>query len=206
LFGRNGGTAPETAPDTCAFRSPRSRIAIFSTASIAETTRILLFMTATILIFNFYPVTAVMVVLLALLNDLPIMMIAYDNAPIALKPVRWDMRRVLTIASVLGTFGVFSSFGLFWTARDYLGLAAPVVQSLVFLKLLVAGHMTIYLTRHTGAIWQRPWPSWKLVVPIDPTRRHIRCGLWLVHGSNRLASRADGVGLCPGFLLAGERR
>ncbi|MGE5159559.1 MAG: hypothetical protein ACM3OF_15590 [Gemmatimonas sp.] len=104
LFGRNGGTAPETAPDTCAFRSPRSRIAIFSTASIAEATRILLFMTATILIFNFYPVTAVMVVLLALLNDLPIMMIAYDNAPIALKPVRWDMTRVLTIASVLGTF------------------------------------------------------------------------------------------------------
>ena len=43
-------------------------------------------MTASILIFNFYPVTAVMVVLLALLNDLPIMMIAYDNAPIARQP------------------------------------------------------------------------------------------------------------------------
>ena len=38
---------------------------------IAETIRLLLFMTASILIFNFYPVTAIMVVLLALLNDLP---------------------------------------------------------------------------------------------------------------------------------------
>ena len=35
---------------------------------IAETSRVLLFMTASILVFNFYPVTAVMIVLLALLN------------------------------------------------------------------------------------------------------------------------------------------
>ena len=91
---------------------------------IAETMRLLLFMTASILIFNFYPVTAIMVVLLALLNDLPIMMIAYDNAPVALRPVRWDMARVLTIASALGVFGVISSFGVFWIVRDYLDLPA----------------------------------------------------------------------------------
>ena len=36
---------------------------------IAETVRVLLFMTLSILVFNFYPVTAVMLVLLALLND-----------------------------------------------------------------------------------------------------------------------------------------
>ena len=137
---------------------------------IAETTRVLLFMTASILVFNFYPVTAVMIVLLALLNDIPIMMIAYDNAPIAERPVRWDMTRVLVIASVLGIFGVFSSFGIFWLARDYLKLEPPVVQSLVFLKLLVAGHMTIYLTRNKGPIWERPWPSWRLIVPCEATQ------------------------------------
>jgi H+-transporting ATPase len=36
---------------------------------IAQTMRVLLFMTLSILIFNFYPVTAIMIVLLALLND-----------------------------------------------------------------------------------------------------------------------------------------
>ncbi len=137
---------------------------------IAETTRILLFMTASILVFNFYPVTAIMVVLLALLNDLPIMMIAYDNASLAEKPVRWDMTRVLTIASALGVYGVFESFGLYWIVRDHLGLSAPVVQALIFLKLLVSGHMTIYLTRNRGPIWERPWPSWKLVVPAETTQ------------------------------------
>jgi H+-transporting ATPase len=146
------------------------RMTGYATYRIAETTRVLLFMTASILVFGFYPVTAIMVVLLALLNDLPIMMIAYDNAPVALRPVRWDMARVLTISSVLGIFGVFSSFGIFWLVRNYLGLAAPIVQSLVFLKLLVAGHMTIYLTRNKGQIWERPWPSWKLIVPCEATQ------------------------------------
>jgi H+-transporting ATPase len=152
----------------------------YATYRIAETTRVLLFMTASILVFNFYPVTAIMVVLLALLNDLPIMMIAYDSAPVALRPVRWDMARVLTISSVLGVFGVISSFGIFWLVRNYLGLAAPVVQSLVFLKLLVAGHMTIYLTRNKGPIWERPWPSWKLVVPCEATQ--IVGTLFVVYG------------------------
>ena len=137
---------------------------------IAETMRLLLFMTFSILVFNFYPVTAVMVVLLALLNDLPIMMIAYDNAPIALRPVRWDMQKVLAVASALGVYGVIESFGMYWILRDYLGLSSPMVQALIFLKLLVSGHMTIYLTRNKGAIWERPWPSWKLVVPCEATQ------------------------------------
>ena len=128
-----------------------------------------MFMTASILVFNFYPVTAIMVVLLALLNDLPIMMIAYDT-PVAEQPARWDMGRVLTIASVLGTYGVIESFGMFWIVRDYLALAKPLVQALIFLKLLVSGHMTIYLTRNKGPIWAWPLPSWKLVAPCEATQ------------------------------------
>ena len=46
---------------------------------IAETLRVLFFMTLAILVFNFYPVTAVMIVMLALLNDGAILSIAYDN-------------------------------------------------------------------------------------------------------------------------------
>jgi H+-transporting ATPase len=43
---------------------------------IAETIRVLLFMTPAILAFNFYPVTAIMIVLLAVLNDGAILSIA----------------------------------------------------------------------------------------------------------------------------------
>jgi H+-transporting ATPase len=166
-------TAPGLAVIATAIEEARrifERMNSYAMYRIAETMRLLLFMTASILIFNFYPVTAVMVVLLALLNDLPIMMIAYDNAPIAASPVRWDMTRVLTIASALGGYGVIESFGLFWIVRDYLLLPSPIVQALIFLKLLVSGHMTIYLTRNKGPVWERPWPNWKLVVPAETTQ------------------------------------
>jgi H+-transporting ATPase len=48
----------------------------YSIYRIAETIRLLIFLTFSIIIFDFYPLTAVIIVILALLNDVPIMMIA----------------------------------------------------------------------------------------------------------------------------------
>jgi len=166
-------TAPGLSVITTAIEEARrifERMTSYGTYRIAETIRLILFMTASILLYNFYPVTTLMVVLLALLNDIPIMMIAYDNAPVASGPVRWDMPRVLTIASALGLYGVFESFLLYWIGWKVLHLPVPVLQAVIFLKLLVSGHMTIYLTRNKGWVWQRPWPSWKLVVPSELTQ------------------------------------
>jgi H+-transporting ATPase len=146
------------------------RMTGYATFRIAETVRVLLFMTLSILVFDFYPVTAVMIVLLAIFNDVPIMMIAYDNVPVAERPVRWDMSRVLTMSGFLGLLGVVASFGLFWYAERYLHLPRPTVQTLIFLKLLVAGHLTIYLTRNTGWFWQRPWPNWRLFFACEATQ------------------------------------
>ncbi|MEJ2435988.1 MAG: HAD-IC family P-type ATPase, partial [Pseudolabrys sp.] len=106
------------------------RMTSYATFRIAETIRVLLFMTLSIVVFDFYPVTAIMIVLLAILNDVPIMMIAYDNVPVAEKPVRWDMVRVLTMSGFLGVLGVIASFGLFWAAERYLHLPRPTVQTL----------------------------------------------------------------------------
>ena len=72
---------------------------------IAETIRVLLLMTSSILVFNFYPVTAVMIVLLALLNDGAILSIAYDRVHYSDEPETWNMPEVLGIASVLGVAG-----------------------------------------------------------------------------------------------------
>jgi H+-transporting ATPase len=166
-------TAPGLSVITTAIEEARrifARMTSYGTYRIAETIRLILFMTASILIYNFYPVTTVMVVLLALLNDIPIMMIAYDHARVARGPVRWDMPRVLTVACALGLYGVFESFVLYWIARDLLHVAGPMLQAVIFLKLLVSGHMTIYLTRNRGWVWQRPWPSWMLLVPCELTQ------------------------------------
>jgi H+-transporting ATPase len=146
------------------------RMTAYSIFRIAETVRVLLFMTISIIVFNFYPVTAVMIVLLAVLNDIPIMTIAYDNVPVAPHPVRWDMHRVLTMSIVLGFMGVIASFSLFWIAENYLHMPRPQIQTLIFLKLLVAGHMTIYLTRNISWFWKKPYPSWKMIAACETTQ------------------------------------
>jgi H+-transporting ATPase len=124
-----------------------------------ETIRVILFMTASIVIFNFYPVTALMIILLAFLNDIPILTIAYDNAKVDEHPVRWNMPEVLTLATVLGILGVASSFGIFYIAEEYLHFTASVVQTFIFLKLVIAGHLTIFITRTDKHFWQKPYPS-----------------------------------------------
>ena len=110
-------------------------------------------MTASIVIFQFYPVTALMLVLLALLNDLPIMTIAYDNVKYSDKPEKWDMRTLLGIATFLGIIGVFSSFGIFYIGLDVLKLNPLVLQSFIYLKLSVAGHLTVFVARTKGHFW-----------------------------------------------------
>ena len=194
-------TAPGLAVIVRAIEEARrifERMNSYAVYRIAETIRLLLFMTASILIFNFYPVTAIMVVLLALLNDIPIMMIAYDNAPFALRPVRWDMTRVLTIASVLGILGVVASFGMFWIARDYLDLAPELVQSVVFLKLLVAGpHDNLCDTQQgtdLGTSAAELEAHCSLRSYANP--RHVCRSLRLVHGADGLGIGAHGLGLC----------
>jgi H+-transporting ATPase len=120
---------------------------------IAETLRVLLFMTLAILVFNFYPVTAVMIVMLALLNDGAILSIAYDNVHYKDQPEAWNMRLVLGISTVLGIIGVVAAFGLFFLAERVFTLDQGHIQTLMYLKLSVAGHLTIFLTRTRGRFW-----------------------------------------------------
>jgi H+-transporting ATPase len=120
---------------------------------IAETLRVLLFMTAAILIFNFYPLTAVMIVMLALLNDGAILSIAYDNVKYRDQPEAWNMKLVLGVASVLGIVGPIAAFGLFYMGDRVWHLSHPQLQPMMYLMLSVAGHLTIFLTRTRGPFW-----------------------------------------------------
>ncbi len=135
------------------------RMQSYTIFRIAETIRIIFFMGLAIGVFQFYPVTATMIIVLALLNDIPILAIAYDNTKVRQNPVRWDMHEVLVMAGWLGVAGVLSSFLLFWYALVYLKLPHEFVQSIFFAKLVVAGHGTIYNTRIDDWFFKRPYPS-----------------------------------------------
>jgi H+-transporting ATPase len=141
------------------------RMSNYSVYRIAETIRVILFITLSIIIFQFYPVTALMIVLLAILNDLPIITIAYDNVKLSNKPERWNMRTVLGIATFLGVIGVLSTFGIFYIGLNVFNLDVNVLQSFIYLKLSVAGHLTVFVARTRGHFWSiKPAPQLFLAV------------------------------------------
>jgi H+-transporting ATPase len=144
------------------------RMNAYAVYRISETIRIMLFVVLTMIFFNFYPITAIMIILLAFFNDVPIMTIAFDRTDFEKKPVRWDMRQVITVATAMGVVGVIGSFGMLLVAMDWLKLAVPQVQTYVFLKMAVAGHLVLFAARSKEHMWKRPWPApvmvWSAVV------------------------------------------
>ncbi len=137
---------------------------------ITETIRIMFFVVAAMIVFKFYPITTVMIILLALLNDLPILTIAYDNTWLYPKPVRWNMRRVLTLATVLGLIGVVETFGVLVIAKKWFNLSEPEIQSFIYLKLAVAGHMTLFVARTRRPFLTKPYPAPILLAAILSTQ------------------------------------
>jgi len=137
---------------------------------ITETIRVLFFVTLAIIAFNFYPITPVLIILLALLNDLPILTIAYDNVKIGKRPQKWDIPRVLALSSALGFMGVIETFLLLYIAIKVFGMSPATqlaaIQTLIFLKLAVAGHLTIFVTRTRGPFWSIMPGKWLLITAV----------------------------------------
>ncbi|MGY6275681.1 plasma-membrane proton-efflux P-type ATPase [Methylomonas sp. MgM2] len=146
------------------------RMNAYAVYRITETMRIMLFMVSAILIYNIYPITAVMIILLALLNDLPILTIARDNTHLSPTPVRWDMRTVLTVASVLGVLGVTETFLLLIVAKNEFQIGLEQLQTVIFLKLVVSGHLTLFVARTRKCFLTRPFPAPMLLLAIVGTQ------------------------------------
>ena len=182
------------------------RMKSYATFRIAETIRIILFMTLSIVVFNFYPITALMIILLALLNDLPILAIAYDNTKVSQKPVRWNMQELLTVSSVLGTMGVISSFLLFFLLKEARFLRThdpehdlPEVDHRRPQHPVQHTHRRLVLaTALAGAVAVRC--DFRHGDPGNPDR-----GLRVLDHAHRVEIRAVDVGLCAGLVPCQRR-
>jgi len=141
----------------------------YSIYRITETIRVLIFITLSIIIFGFYPVTALMIVLLALLNDAPIMTIAYDNVRYSNEPEKWNMKQTLGISAFLGLVGVVSSFLILYIGLQVFRLTPEVLQSFIYLKLSVAGHLTVFVARTKKSFWSIK-PSIQLFLAVVVTQ------------------------------------
>ncbi len=129
---------------------------------VAMTIAIMFFVVTSVVCYDFFPLTAVMIIALALLDDLPIMTIAYDNAKAAPKPVKWDMPRVFLISSILGIASVVESFLLLFLGKNVYLLDSSHIQTMMFLQLVAGGHLLLFLTRSVGPFWKSPYPDGRL--------------------------------------------
>jgi hypothetical protein len=120
---------------------------------IAETLRVLLFMTLAILVFNFYPVTAIMIVMLALLNDGAILSIAYDNVRYKMTSPKPGTCASCSASPPCSASSADRRVRPVLPRRPRLPPRPRHVQTLMYLKLSVAGHLTIFLTRTRGPFW-----------------------------------------------------
>jgi len=146
------------------------RMMSYTIYRIAMTIDIMVFVVAAMIAFNYFPLTAMMIIILALLDDIPIMTIAYDNTYLSPTPVRWEMHRVLTISSVLGFLAMIESFGLLVIGKLALNLDVPHLQTMLFLQLVAGGHLMLFITRTKKSFWRKPHPSPPLFFAIVGTQ------------------------------------
>ena len=168
---------------------------------IAETLRVLLFMTLAILIFNFYPLTAVMIVMLALLNDGAILSIAYDKVHYQDQPEAWNMPMVLGVATVLGLIGPVAAFGLFYLGETRLS-PRPGAHPDADVPDAVRGRTSDdFPDAHPRPVLVHSPRSSSLGSGArHPTAGDSDCGLWAVYDTHRLGLGAVRLGLCPGVV------
>ena len=155
------------------------RITSYVYYRIAMTIAIMLVVVLSSVIFAIQPLTAIMIVVLALLDDIPIMTIAYDNVRTAETPVRWDMHRILVFSGLMGLMATAQSFGLVLLGMEWMNdqammswihLDPPHLQTMLFLQLAAGGHMLLFVVRARSWAVAPPWPSAPLFLAIVATQ------------------------------------
>ncbi|MBN2638355.1 MAG: plasma-membrane proton-efflux P-type ATPase [Bacteroidales bacterium] len=166
-------TAPGLSVITHAVEEARrifERMNSYTIYRIAMTIDIMVFVVLAMISFNTYPLTAIMIIMLSLLDDIPIMTIAYDNTYLSPTPVRWQMDRVLTVSTILGFLSVVQTFGLLYLGHKVMFMDTAHIQTSVFLQLVVGGHLLLFVTRNKKSMWRSPHPSWHLLLAIIATQ------------------------------------
>jgi len=169
------------------------RITSYTVYRIALTMDIMFVVVLSTIFLKFAPLTAIMIVLMSLLDDVPIMTIAYDNTPVSAKPIRWQIPHLLGVAGVLGVFSIVETFGLLLIGirvlshpllRDYFELATQdQLRTVMFLQLVTGGHLLLFITRSERWFFLPPFPATTLFTAILFTQilAMLMCGFgWLV--------------------------
>ncbi len=145
------------------------RVYHYSIYRISESARLIITIAIIGIVVGDYPLTPVQIILLAVLNDLPIVSLAFDRVQEVNVPSTIDVKRRFMLGSVYGFTGVLNSMLMLVVALVVLHLPWEQIQTLFFLKLVVSGNLLIYIA-HTEQRWFRYLPSWQVIASISTTQ------------------------------------
>ena len=137
---------------------------------ITMTLTIMFVVVIAMVMYDFQALTPIMIIALALLDDIPVMLIASDNANVSPRPSKWDLNRVLITSAILSVVGFLQSYGLVTHMHRVMHLPLPQIQTGVFMQLVIGGHLLLFSVRARGPFWKPPLPSAKLFWAIIGTQ------------------------------------
>ncbi|MCC7357599.1 plasma-membrane proton-efflux P-type ATPase [Candidatus Uhrbacteria bacterium] len=145
------------------------RVYNYSVYRISESFRLIITIFILGLLYGFYPLNPLQLILLAFLNDIPIICLAVDRVKITTKPSKINVKERFNLSLLFGTIGVISSITLFVLMKNVWQFSLPNIQTIFFLKLTISGHMLIFVA-HTKERWYTFLPSKEVIIATVTTQ------------------------------------
>lgn len=145
------------------------RLYSYSVYRISESFRLIVTILVLGLLYGFYPLQPLQLILLAFLNDIPIISLAVDRVKISAKPAEVNTKERLSLSLLFGSVGVLNSILLFLLMIKIFHFSLPIIQTMFFLKLTVSGHALIFVA-HAKERWFKFLPSKEVVIATVSTQ------------------------------------
>ncbi len=145
------------------------KIYYYSVYRVSESFRVILTILIVGLLLGSFPLLPVQLILLAVMNDIPIIAIAFDDVQIPDKPARVDFVKRTTLSVTLGLTGLVNSLLFLWIALSLLHLSPVQITTGFFLKLSIGGHFLLLVAR-TKDEWFKHLPTKSLAAALVGTQ------------------------------------
>ncbi len=146
-----------------------ARLYSYSIYRISESFRLIVTVVILGIFYKTYPLTPIQLILIALLNDIPIISLAFNRVKAASRPNTLQVRERFILSSLYGLVGITNSIFLFILAFNVFHLDWGTIQTMYFLKLTVSGHLLIYVA-HTKERWYKFFPSKQVIIATTLTQ------------------------------------
>ena len=142
-----------------------ARLYGYSLYRLSESFRLVVTVVVLGLISKAYPLMPTQLILIALLNDIPTVALAFDRVEQSSRPAKIHPAQRFILSSLYGLAGIGNSLILFFLMTGVFHLGWGIIQTIYFLKLTVSGQMLIYVA-HTRKRWWTFLPSRQVVVAV----------------------------------------